>query len=90
MTYDMNLSPFYCFQVNARCNYLATPLIWAATSDNADAVSILCEAGVNPKLKARPPKVADGKKMERPDGKLPKIGEKTPKWMVYNGKPYWN
>jgi len=41
-------------KVNARCNYLATPLIWAATSDNADAVSILCEAGVNPKLKVFP------------------------------------
>eukprot|EP00438_Fugacium_kawagutii_P025752 Skav221048 [mRNA] locus=scaffold1448:307985:309760:+ [translate_table: standard] len=41
-------------KVNARCNFQATPLIWAATSDNAAAVSILCDAGVNPKLKVFP------------------------------------
>lgn len=40
--------------VNARCDHRATPLSWAAISDNAAAVGLLLEAKVDPLLKARP------------------------------------
>jgi len=40
--------------VDARCGYRGTALCWAAASDNAFAVRILCEANADPRIKVFP------------------------------------
>eukprot|EP00438_Fugacium_kawagutii_P033843 Skav231495 [mRNA] locus=scaffold354:95433:97148:- [translate_table: standard] len=40
--------------VNARCAHGSTPLIWAASSDNAAAVRILCKAKADVRMKVFP------------------------------------